>query len=375
MSEQVIDPQRQKQAREYTRRSRQLLIIELVLGVIFLVVILLSGLSSELRNLLEIHQSARVTVYFLILLLSYTVISAPLSIFRSYILPHRYGLSHQSWKSWLVDEGKEMVLGLVLSIILIVVVYLLLDVLPQYWWVLAFVFTASISIVMTKLAPVLILPLFFKLKPVDNSELRQRLLSLAESCQTEVKDVFQINFSDKFSTGNAMLMGWGNTRRIAISDTLLQYYTPEEIEIIMAHELGHHRHRDIAKLIAVQSILLLLGFYLINLTLNWAVLKLDFNSIADVAAFPVLALVLGAFFLILTPLANAFSRRLESAADRYALDATSNPEAFSTMLTKLTNQNLAESEPSKWAEYIFYSHPPYYKRLELARRYHQEEQQ
>jgi STE24 endopeptidase len=375
MSEQVIDPQRQKQAREYTRRSRQLLIIELVLGVIFLVVILLSGLSSELRNLIEIHQSAIVTVYFLILVLSYTAISAPLSIFRSYILPHRYGLSHQSWKSWLVDEGKEMALGLVLSTMLIVVVYLLLDVFPQYWWLLAFVFSASISIVMTKLAPVLILPLFFKLKPINNPELRQRLLSLAESCQTEVKDVFQINFSDKFSTGNAMLMGWGNTRRIAISDTLLQYYTPEEIEVIMAHELGHHRHRDIAKLIAVQSVLLLLGFYLINLTLNWAVLKLDFNGVADVAAFPLLALVLGAFFLILTPLANAFSRRLEEAADRYALAATSNPEAFSTMLTKLTNQNLAESEPGKWAEFIFYDHPPYYKRLELAQRYRREEQQ
>ena len=169
-----------------------------------------------------------------------------------------------------------------------------------------------------------------------------------------------------------MLMGWGNTRRIVISDTMLQRYAPEEIEVVMAHELGHHRHGDIVRLIVVQSALMLLGFYLANLVLNRAVSGLNFEGVSDVAALPLLALVLAAFTLVLSPLANAYNRHLEEAADRYSLAATANPEAFATMLTKLTDQNLSESEPSRWAEFLFYDHPPYSKRLETASRYRKE---
>jgi STE24 endopeptidase len=268
-----------------------------------------------------------------------------------------------------------MGLGLSLGTGLVVVIYLFLEAFPQTWWLLSFAFLALLSVVLTRLAPVLILPLFYKLEPIGNDELRQRLLGLAERCHIRVKDVFQIGFSNKTSTGNAMLMGWGNTRRIAISDTVLQRYAPEEIEVIMAHELGHQHHRDIARLIIVQSVLILLGFYLAHITLNWAVPRLDFDGISDIAAFPLLVLVLAAVFLILAPLANAYSRRLEMDADRYALAVTENPEAFGAMLTKLTDQNLAESQPGRWTELLFYDHPPYYRRMELIRRYGGEEQQ
>ncbi len=352
---------------------RRLLFLELALGAIFLLTVLLSGLSTGLRNLLDFPQSARVVLYFLILMISYGIISAPLSVYRGFVLPHRYGLSHQSWRSWLADEAKEVILGLALGTSLVVVIYLFLQAFPLTWWLMAFAFVTLVTVIMTRLAPVIILPLFFKLEPLAQPELRQRLLGLAERCQTKVKDVFQINLGSKTSTGNAMLMGWGSTRRIAISDTLLQRYAPEEIEVIMAHELGHQRHRDIAKTIVTQSALMLLGFYLISITLNWAVPILDFDGISDVAAFPLLALVLAAFAVALAPLANAYSRRLEVAADNYALATTGNAEAFATMLTKLTDQNLAEPKPSRLAELMFYDHPPYYKRVELARRYQNEE--
>jgi len=373
MSEQSLDPQRQEQARKYARQMRRLLLLELALGAVFLLTVLLSGLSSGLRNLLEFPQSARVALYFLILMISYGIISGPLNVYHSFVLPHRYGLSHQSWSSWLADEAKEVILGLALGTGLVVVIYLFLQAFPQTWWLLAFAFVTLVTVIMTRLAPVMILPLFFKLEPLKDSELRQRLLSLAERCRTKVKNVFQIDSGRKTSTGNAMLMGWGNTRRIAISDTLLQRYTPEEIEVIMAHELGHQRHRDIAKTIVTQSALMLLGFYLINLTLSWAVPILDFDGVADIAALPLLALVLAAFAIALAPLVNAYSRHLEETADNYALATTANPEAFATMLTKLTDQNLAEPEPSRLTELMFYDHPPYYKRLELARRYQSEE--
>jgi STE24 endopeptidase len=370
--EQALDSQRQEKAREYARIRRRLFFIDLALGAVSLFVLLFSGLSSGLRNLLDFPQSARVALYFLIVAMSYYLVSAPLNFYSGFILPHRYGLSSQSLKSWLADEAKGGGLGLTLGMGLLVIVYLFLQEFPQTWWLLAFAIAVFVSVVLTNLAPVLILPLFFKTKPLDDSELRRRLLNLAERAQTKVRGIFEIKFSSKTSAGNAMLMGWGNTRRIVISDTMLQRYSPEEIEVVMAHELGHHRHGDIIKLIAVQSALILLGFYLVNLVLNRAVPGLDFEGVSDVAALPLLALVLAAFTVALSPLANAYNRHLEEAADHYSLATTKNPDAFAAMLTKLTDQNLSESKPSRWAELLFYDHPPYYKRVELANSYRKE---
>ncbi len=372
MLEQALDSQRQEKAREYARIRRRLFFIDLALGAVFLLVLLFSGLSSGLRNLLDFPQSARVALYFLTVVVSYYIVSAPLDFYSGFILPHRYALSSQSLKSWLADEAKGLILALALGTGLVVIIYLCLQEFPRTWWLLAFAFVVLVSVILTNLAPVLILPLFFKTKPLDDSELRQRLLSLAERSQTKVRDIFQVNFSSKTSAGNAMLMGWGNTRRVVISDTMLQSYAPEEIEVVMAHELGHHRHGDIVRLIVVQSVLMLLGFYLVNLVLNRAVPGLNFEGISDIAALPLLALVLAAFTVVLSPLANAYNRRLEAAADRYSLAVTANPDAFAAMLTKLTDQNLSESEPSRWSELLFYDHPPYSKRLELAKRYRKE---
>ncbi len=372
MPEQALDPQRREQSREYARSTRRLLILDLAFGAVFLLVILLSGLSVGLRDVLEFPLPAQAALYFLIMMFSYSVISAPITVYRGYVLPRRYGLSHQSLSSWLADQAKEAGLAALLGTGMVVVVYLLLEALPQTWWLVAFVFVTALMVVLSKLAPVLIVPLFLKMKPIDDPELRGRLLSLAERCGTNVRDVFQMAFSDKTSVGNAALMGWGNTRRIAISDTVLSDYTPDEIEAITAHEIGHQRHNDIARLIAVQSALVLLGFYVANLALHWAVPRSNLQSVYDIAGLPLLALVLAAVFLVLAPLANVHSRRLEAAADRYALAATSNPDAFTTMLTKLTDQNLAESQPSRWVEIMLYDHPPYYKRLKLAQDYQKE---
>ena len=369
MPEPELDPRRQEKAREYARLRRYLFFIDLALGAVFLLVILFSGLSSGLRNLLDFPLPARVALYFLVLILGYGALTFPLNIYSGFILPHRYGLSNQSLRSWFADELKGLLLALTLGMALLVVIYLFLDAFPGTWWLMAFVLVMLVSVILTRLAPVLILSLFFKVVPLSDVELRERLLRLAERSQTKIKDVFQINFSSKTSAGNAMLAGWGGTSRIILSDTVLQRYTPDEIEVVMAHELGHHRHGDIPRLIVVQSALMLLGFYLVNLVLNRAVPGLGMEGISDVAAFPLFVLVLAAFTLILSPLSNAYSRRVEEAADNYALAATANPEAFADMLTKLTDQNLAESQPSKWVEIMFYDHPTYSRRMELARLY------
>jgi STE24 endopeptidase len=372
MSEQIPDELRQEKAREYAGITRRLFFVDLALGAVFLLVLLFGGLSSGLRNFLDFPQSARVTLYFLIVVVSYGIISAPLDFYRGFVLPHRYGLSLQSLKSWLADEAKGGILALTFGTALVVVIYLFLGTFPQIWWLLAFAFMVLLTVVLTNLAPVLILPLFFKTEPLVDQELHKRLLSLAERSHIKIRNVFQIRLSSKTTAGNAMLMGWGNTRRIVIGDTMLQRYTSEDIEVVMAHELGHHRHGDVVRLIVVQSALMLLSLYLIHLTLNWAVPRLDMSGISDVAALPLLALVGTVFSLVLMPLSNAYTRSLEETADRYSLATTGNPEAFATMLTKLTDQNLAEAEPGRWSELLFYDHPPYSKRVELAESYRKE---
>jgi len=312
-------------------------------------------------------------LYFVILVVVLGIITMPLTYYQGFILPRRYGLSTQKLGAWLADRAKASALGILLGLGIVIVVYWLLDRSSDAWWLWAGILLLLLSLLLTRLTPTLLLPIFFKLEPLDNLELKQRLMNLAKRARAQTVGVFTMDLSSKGTTANAMLAGLGKTRSIILSDTLLQQYTPEEIEVILAHELGHHLHRDIPKLIAVQAVMFLLAFYLADLVLRASLMPLDFQGIADVAAFPLLLLSLGVFGLIITPLNNAYSRYLETSADKAALELTADPQAFITAMTKLTDQNLSVADPNRWVEFLFYDHPPYTKRVGLARRYNLKE--
>lgn len=364
-----LDSERQEKARDYARMMRRLSFCGLGLAALFVLVLLLTPLSTGLRDLLGLPQPLRVALYFATLMLCFGIVSAPLSFYGGFVLPRRFGLLRQSLRGWLLDGVKAGVLGLLLGIGVIVFVYWLLASFPELWWLLAAAFLILLTAVMTNLAPIIIVPLFYRMTPLADASLGERLVRLAEKAGTRVVGVFTINLSSKATTGNAALMGLGNTRRIVLGDTLLERYSMEEIEVIVAHELGHHVHRDIARLMALQAVAMLTGFYLVHLVLKVSVPYFGFNGISDVAAFPLFALVLGGFALLLEPLSNAYSRYLEGAADGYALTLTDNPRGFTTVMTKLTNQNLSEAQPGRWVELLFYDHPPYFRRVARARQY------
>jgi STE24 endopeptidase len=297
----------------------------------------------------------------------YSAILAPITFYQGFVLPSRYGLSHQSLKSWLSDLAKAGILSLTLGLGFIVVVYRLLEDFPATWWVFVALLAILITLFMTMLVPIVIIPLFFKLKPLEDRNLAERLLKLTQRAGVKIKGISVINLSAKTSAGNAMLAGLGRTRRVILGDTVLDRYTADEIEVVTAHELGHHRHHDISRLFVVQCVLVVVGFYFTNLALHWATTRLNFAGMGDVAAFPVFVLILGGVSLIAGPLTNAYSRHLETVADEYALSLTDNPGAFVDMMTKLTNQNLSDATPARWAEVIFYDHPPYLKRVASAK--------
>lgn len=372
LSEPSLDIERQELAKQYARLMRRLSFVELVVVGALLLVLVFGGVSARLSHFLAFPQPWAAALYFVVLVVGLGIIMMPLNYYQGFILPRRYGLSNQQFGSWLADRAKASALGILLGLGVVIIVYWLLDRLPGAWWLWAGVLLSLLSLLLTRLTPTLLLPLFFELKPLEDVELKQRLTNLAKQARTQICGVFTMDLSSKSTTANAMLAGLGNTRRIIISDTLLQQYAPGEIEVVLAHELGHHLHRDIPKLIAVQAVIFLLAFYLSDVVLKASLTPLAFQGIADVAAFPLLVLSLAIFGLAMTPLVNTYSRYLEASADKTAVELTANPQAFVTAMAKLTEQNLAVAQPSRWVEVLFYDHPSYTKRVNLARRYCQE---
>jgi STE24 endopeptidase len=194
-------------------------------------------------------------------------------------------------------------------------------------------------------------------------------MRLAEKAGARVRGVYRFDMSRRTKAANAALAGLGNTRRIILGDTLLDEFTDDEIETVLAHELGHHVHKDIPLGILVESIVTLVGMYLASLGLRWGASAFGFNGPADIAALPIFAIVMGAYGLVTMPLGNAYSRWRERHADEYALQATGRGDAYAAALVRLANQNLADADPEPWVEFLLYSHPALGKRIEMARSY------
>jgi STE24 endopeptidase len=211
-----------------------------------------------------------------------------------------------------------------------------------------------------------LLPIFYKFEPLDNEDLRRRLVVLSERAGTRVRGVYRWKLSEKSKKANAALTGLGSTRRIILADTLLDNYAPEEIEAVLAHELGHHVHRHILKSILVQAAITLFGFWAANWTLHYAVDQHMFEELSDFANLPLLVLVSTMLSFVLMPALNAYSRFNERQADKYAFESIAGVEPFISSMNKLAEQNLAERTPSKWVEWFFHSHPSISRRVAAA---------
>ena len=306
-------------------------------------------------------------VYTVAFFAVYTLLITPLHIVGGYVWPRRFGLSTQSPGAWVWDQVKGLAIGAAFVLLFMEVLYALLRVSPDWWWLWMGLFFLLFAVVMANLAPLILLPIFYKLVPLADEELVARLTALVRRADTHVKGVYTMNLSAKTTAANAALMGLGNTRRIVLGDTLLKDYSADEIETVLAHELGHHVHGDVGKGILTETLLTLGGLWLASLALAQATATLGFQGLADVAALPVLGLVLGAFGLVIMPLTNTYSRWRERLADRYALEMTRNAEAFASAMTRLANQNLADAEPPRWVEIVLYSHPAISRRIAMAR--------
>src|SRR5437667_3956906 len=340
-----------------------------VLDVAVLLFLLASGWSIRIRSFAQMLSGSnwlRVMIYMIIVGGLLKAIDLPFSYYSGYVLEHRFQLSRQSLTAWMKDQLKALAIAAPLTIAAVEIIYLLLRVDSKFWWIYASIVFIAFAIVMANLAPVLLLPLFFKFKPVENPDLQNRVDRLARRTGKHVCGIFEWSLGEKTRKANAAVVGWGNTRRILVSDTLLEKFSREEIEVVMAHELCHHVKNHIWYGIALQSILTFIAFYVAYRLLPPLSRSFGSSGVDDVANFPLLALVMTTLSLLALPIVNFFSRQLETAADLYALEVTGDALAFVSSMEKLADINLVNKTPNKIVEFIFHSHPSVEDRVKLA---------
>ena len=358
------------ESRRYNRIKRWLGVADFGLGFGLLLVLLATGWTGWLRDLAEriAAQNYAFAVFFYVLMLMIIskMLGTPLD-YYGFRLEHRYNLSNQRLRSWLWDECKGFLIGLVMATVVVELLYMLMRQTPEHWWVVAWIIFLGLVVLLAQLAPVVLFPIFYKFEPLENEELKRRLIVLSERAGTRIRGVYKWHLSEKSKKANAALTGLGATRRIILADTLLDNYSDDEIEAVLAHELGHHVHRHILKSIFVQAAITFCGFWLANEVLRYAVERRHlFETMSDFANLPLLILVSTVLSFMLMPALNAYSRFNERQADRYCFQSVASVDPFISSMNKLAEQNLAEKTPSRWVEWLLHSHPAITKRVAAA---------
>jgi STE24 endopeptidase len=363
-------------ATRYHRLKRTIEILSLAWSIVLMAGLLVTGLSAALRDRAESFAGSPaapasgtlvVLIYVALLAVINEIGSLPLSFYGGYLVERRYGLSTQSLDGWIVDQLKAAAVGVVLGGVAAAIVYAFIRRFDTGWWLPTGIVFALLIVGLANLGPVLLLPIFYSVKPLDKESLKARLMALADRAGARVLGVFEWGLAEKTKKANAALTGLGRTRRILISDTMLSEYSDDEIEVVLAHELAHHVHGDMWRGLIFESVLIVAGAYVAAAVLAWLSSVAGLRSIGDVAGLPLLLLSAGAVSIVMLPAAHALSRAYERKADRFALEMTKNPAAFMSAMKRLGAQNLAEEDPSRLVQVLFYSHPPIRERIAAAR--------
>lgn len=355
-----------RKAKTYNRIKLTTGIASAVLSFVVLLLLVLSGLTRGLEDWVRswvANNYLSLLTFSLVLGLFQTAITLPLSFYSGYVLEHRYQLSNQSLGRWAWEHLKGVLVSIPVVVAVLLFLYYCLKAYQDLWWLPVSLGLIFLSVVLARIAPVLILPLFYKLTPLPDSSLKEKIIDLCRSSQVKIEGIFTFNLSKNTRKANAAFTGIGRAKRIILGDTLLKEFTEEEIETVFAHELGHYTFHHIRTGIIISIISTLMGLAMTAQLYSWSIRILGFSSITQLAAMPLLALWLSLFGLFTSPIGNIISRRHERQADAYAVKKTGKREAFISALHKLESMNLADPDPHPWVEFLFYSHPSIAKRV------------
>jgi len=370
----LLNKEKQLQAKRYEKEKRLLGFYGMALSLVILLGFYFSGLSAWLANL-NIGNSIIWT--FLLYVLAFQMIlvffGLPLSFYSSYIHEHKWNFSNHTVKSWLWEQIKGFLVGLILVIILLGLLFWIMAFYPQNWWLIAGLAFAFVSVVMATIFPVVILPIFNKYTPVENKELTDTLERILSEGGLRSSGFFKEDMSRQTKKENAFLAGLGKTRRVVLGDNLMENMSFPEIESIIAHEVGHYKNRHIWKNLVIGTLEGVVAFFILNLVMRSIFTQFLSSTSWNLTLFPVFVILAGGISIFLfSPFSNALSRYFEKKADRYALESIQDKKAFMTAMAGLADRNLSNAYPEWWVKLLYYSHPPVGERLAMAENHKKE---
>ena len=294
------------------------------------------------------------------------LVALPSTYYSSFILEHRFGLSNQTFGDWVKFELKSWLIGGILGGILLGGLYAALWYGGPLWSVWVWIGVMVLNVVLAKVFPLVILPLFYPAEPLERPSLIDRLTQMASGSGMKITGVFDIKLSKDTKKANAMLTGLGSSRRVYLADTLLEAFDDDQIAVVFAHELGHHIRGHIFKMIGLAAVV----SSLLVSVIWWNLKPFEGGAVADwapaVAALAPVMLILTIFPLFISPITNAISRHFERQCDSDALRLTDDPDAYRSAFEKLAQMNLADPNPPRWEEIMFDDHPAMSKRIAMA---------
>jgi len=325
-----------------------------------------SALLSRLLNSATDSYWISLWLYVVVFVIILQLVAMPLSFYSGFIVDHKFSLSTQNLQGWVVDELKGIGVELGFGILAASVLYYLIGNL-SLWWIAAAAIFAVFSILLSIILPFVILPIFYKVKPLSDMNLRESLLQMSKKFGgRNVDRVLVADESRRSIRANAFFSGVGKSRSIVLFDTLLSDFTRREIITVVAHELGHYVNKDIWKEALTSGLLIIPPFYIADYTLRYALAASSLPNITDPAGIPLIFAVLIGVSFVLQPISNWLSRIVERNADEFALRAADDSGAQASAERRLADLSLSVDSPNRLVEVMFYTHPPASKRVQLA---------
>lgn len=365
----LLDPEKQARARRYEGERRRLGLAGSALILALLAAFYYSGASAHVASFFGGRASSSwlvtLLVYGFVFLAWLTVPGLPLNFYADLVVERKWGFSTQTVRGWLSDQVKGFAVGLILGWLGLGLLIWVMARFGAMWWLAAGLAMALVSVALSTLAPVVIMPLFHRYKPIADEALTRPLAEILEREGLKSGGFFEEDMSRRTRKENAFLAGLGRTRRVVLGDTLIRNMSVPEIVSIIGHEVGHYRHRHIWKGIAVGTVQQLAIFFVVDRVMRGAFPASFLASPrANLALVPMMAVIGGVVAGVLFgPLGHAISRSFEKQADLYAVAHVPDGRAFVTALAGLANRNLANAYPARWVKFLYYSHPPIGERL------------
>jgi len=357
-----------KERKIYNRIKRQVTLLDLLLTVALLAFFAFSGTSDRLAGFVEFYTEnsyIQFILFYLAVCAVFFTATLPLDFYSSYIVEHDFELSNQSIFRWCTEKAKGLIISGFIGIPLALVFYLFLQTTGENWWLYFGGFYILFSLVLSVIAPVVILPFFYKSTPLQNRDLIDRISGLAHAQGLSVKEIKSFDLSRNTKKVNAALTGLGKTKTILLADTLVNTFTLDEIFAVFAHEMGHYKRRHITKNIIINSVFTIVALFCCSWAYSLCAEAMGYKSVTELSALPLLVFFITIFSLLLMPLMNSISRIFEYEADSFAVEHAG-AENFISAMKKISQINLADEDAPALYEYIFLSHPPVPKRIAAA---------